>query len=224
MTVTLVFLALLLAIFVGWLLSRTLNVQPWAAGCPPQAEADRLPKIFTTPRVGLAVFLAVITSLFALTISAYGMRMHPGMASDWISVPIPRILWFNTTILVLGSTALQWAWHAAARHQQAALRQALLAGGVLTLAFIAGQALAWSQLNAGGYSLTANPANSFFYFVTALHAAHLLGGLVAWIKTARRVWRGAAPGEVRTSVELCAWYWHYLLVIWVILFGLLLVT
>ena len=100
----------------------------------------------------------------------------------------------------------------------------LLAGGASTVAFLAGQLWAWRQLDAAGYYLTTNPANAFFYFLTALHALHLLGGLWVWGATAVRVQRGAAVRDVRLRVELCAIYWHFLLMVWLILFGLLLLT
>ena len=55
-------------------------------------------------------------------------------------------------------------------------------------------------------------------------AAIVLGGLVAWGRTTLKLWRGFEVGDVHLSVELCAIYWHFLLVIWLVLFGLLLLT
>jgi len=72
-----------------------------------------------------------------------------------------------------------------------------------------------------GYALTDNPANAFFYLLTGLHGLHLVGGLWVWSRTTLRVWRGF---EVTLSVELCTTYWHALLLIWVVLYGLLLTT
>ena len=60
--------------------------------------------------------------------------------------------------------------------------------------------------------------------MTALHALHLLGGLVAWVRTSAKVRRGDALDKVRLSVELCAVYWHFLLVIWLVMFALMLFT
>ena len=103
------------------------------------------------------------------------------------------------------------------------VRDGLLAGGVLALAFLAGQLLAWRQLDAAGYFLASNPANSFFYLLTAVHGLHVLGGLVALARAiGQGVARSATPIEVRLSVELCAIYWHFLLFVWLVLFALLL--
>ena len=171
--------------------------------------------------VGLGVFLAVATSLFALSISAYLMRRD---GADWRPLTQPMVLWFNTAMLIFGSVFFQRARNAAKSGQIGGVRLGLLAGGVFTFVFLTGQLLAWQQLNAAGYFLTANPANAFFYLLTALHGLHVLGGLWVWARTTVKVQRGAAVGEVRLSVELCTVYWHFLLVVWLVLFGLLLFT
>lgn len=222
MTITLIAIVIMLALFLGWVLSQSFNVKPWVAAAPTASTLDRLPEFFTPQRVGLIVFLGAITSLFALTISAYAGRMHS--SHDWVAVPTPTLLWVNTALLILGSLFLHRGWRAAAAHNTRGLKRGLTLGGILTIAFVTGQFLVWQQLYAGGHYLTANPANSFFYLITALHGAHLLGGLVAWGTTMAKVWRGVEPARVRTSMELCTVYWHYLLVIWAVLFGLVAFT
>lgn len=224
MTVTLVFLAVMMALFGGWLFSHSFGARPWEALPAGSADArqDRLPPSATASRVGLAVLLAVVTSLFALTISAYLMRME--MSHDWRPLPTPGLLWWNTAALAMGSLALQWAWVAARRGQAEALRRGLILGGLCTLGFVFGQALVWRQLQQAGYYMASNPANAFFFLLTTLHVLHLLGGLVAWARTLLRARRGATPGELRAAVELCALYWHYLLAVWIVLFALVLST
>ncbi|PWG64646.1 cytochrome c oxidase subunit 3 [Spiribacter halobius] len=222
MTVTLVFLALLMAGFAGWLVSQSVNVRPWVAG-PLAAEAVPPERVLRTGRLGLAVFLAVVTSLFALAISAYLMRMEHG--ADWRALPEPGLLWVNSACLVLASLALQRAWGSAARGGGRELKRSLAVGGALTVLFVAGQLLAWRQLVDAGYYLTANPANAFFMFLTALHAAHLIGGLLVWARLLRRARAGTTtPTQLAEGVGLCALYWHYLLLLWAILFALLLAT
>ena len=77
---------------------------------------------------------------------------------------------------------------------------------------------------AAGFFLASNPANSFFSLITAVHGLHMLGGLVALARTAGKMWRGLSVEKLRLSVELCAIYWHFLLVVWLLLFALLLHT
>ncbi|UYG09425.1 cytochrome oxidase subunit III [Halomonas sp. M4R1S46] len=219
MTLTLVLMAVLMGGIALWLFRQSLHVQPWVAESGPGRS---VPAPMTAPRTGLGVFLAVVTSVFSLTISAYLMRRE--MGADWRSLTMPGVIWVNSALLVLASLALQLAWRAAGHGQEGRLWRALLAGGGLTLAFVAGQCVAWVRLEAAGYYLAANPANAFFYLLTVLHALHLLGGLVAWGRVLVRARGGTPAVQLRPSVELCALYWHFLLLVWGVILGLVLAT
>ncbi|RWM76473.1 MAG: cytochrome-c oxidase [Mesorhizobium sp.] len=218
MSVILVFL-LVIAGFTGWWLShQRLMAKPWleqgVIGDIIGPEGSTLP----TAKIGLGVFLAVVGCLFALFTSAYFMRMA---LSDWQALPLPRVLWFNTGVLVLSSIALQCASVAARRGQIDTVRLGLVTAGLTALAFLVGQLVAWRELTADGYLLTANPANSFFYLITGMHGLHILGGLVALSRTIAGAWNGTRPERLRLSVELCAMYWHFLLFVWLAIFALL---
>ena len=207
-----------IAVIAGWWLShQRLTAKPWLEegeiGDLPGERPSLLPA-----RIGLGVFLAVVGSLFALVTSAYLMRMD---LPDWRTVPIPTLLWFNTGVLVLSSVTLQLAQVAARYEDRDVVIAGLLAGAVSAVTFLAGQLLAWQELRNAGYFLTANPANSFFYLITGLHGLHLLGGLVALGRTIAKAFSGLALPQLRLSVELCTTYWHFLLLVWLILFGLL---
>jgi cytochrome c oxidase subunit 3 len=149
---------------------------------------------------------------------------------DWRPLQDPSLLWFNTGLLVLGSIALQLARGAARRENLDSLRLSLTTGGALTIAFLIGQLVAWQQLTDAGYFITTNPADAFFYILTGLHGLHMLGGLWFWARACLSVWRKLETSpvmeitNVRLRVELCSVYWHYLLLIWLLLFGLLLST
>jgi cytochrome c oxidase subunit III len=206
------------AIIAWWLSRQRLTAKPWlevgTIGEVPDTGASSLP----AATIGLGVFLAVVSSLFALFISAYFMRMQ---VADWTEMPAPKLLWFNTGVLILSSVALQYAQVAARRGRIEDVGDGLIAGGLFAFTFLVGQIFAWRQLNAAGYFLAANPANAFFYLFTGLHGLHLLGGLVALGRSIDKVWRGFEVKEVRLSVRLCAAYWHFLLALWLVLFTLL---
>ena len=120
---------------------------------------------------------------------------------------------------------MQWARSAVTRSRAANARDALLLGGLLTLGFLAGQLFAWRELLGLPLFDARNPAIAFFYLLTAVHAMHLLGGLFVWARTLVRLRRKDIELiDVRLSVELCAVYWHYLLLVWLVLFALLLAT
>ena len=200
---------------------KTLMTKPWEDQ-PGTVEILQGGVVSMPPeRIGLWTFLAVATSVFGLFVVAYNFRVE---LDDWVSVPKPAVLWLNTVMLILGSVALQWARVASTEDNLKTVRVGLIAGGVFSLAFLVGQLVAWQQLTATGYFMTANPANSFFYLITALHGVHVLGGLWVWAKTSVKVLRGSTIEDLSLSVELCTVYWHYLLIVWAVLFGLLLST
>ncbi len=221
MTIILLCLAVIMAVVVWWLVRQTLNVKPWVEQRQLTAAHGGHGLSLPPLKVGLGVFMAVATSLFALSVSAYLMRKE---GADWRPLAQPMVLWFNTAMLVFGSVFFQRAHSAAQSGRIDGVRLGLLAGGAFTVVFLGGQLWAWQQLNAAGYFLKTNPATAFFYLLTALHGLHLLGGLWVWAKTAVKLQRGAAVDAVRLSVELCTVYWHFLLVIWLVLFGLLMFT
>ena len=218
MNITFLFLAVIAAIVAWWLAQQRLTAKPWlGAGLIGDTGTSSLP----AAKIGLGVFLAVVGCLFTLLISAYTMRMEMG---EWRPAPVPKLLWLNTGVLIVSSGALQWAQVAARRGKMGGVKGGLLAGGGMALAFLAGQLIAWRQLDAAGYYLTANSAAAFFYLITGVHGLHILGGLVALGRTMDKAWRGLKLDQMRLSVELCATYWHFLLFVWLVLFSLLLLT
>jgi cytochrome c oxidase subunit 3 len=197
--------------------------KPWATAEGGDATLNESESFsMPTEKVGLWVFLSAITVLFTLLIISYGGRMTLG--TDWRPLPDPWLLWPNTALLVLSSVFLQRARVSARRGQMDGVRTRLLAAGGFSFAFLAGQLFASYELIGLGYFASTNPANAFFYLLTGMHAVHLIGGLVAWARTNAKVRRGVEARQVALSIELCAIYWHFLLLVWLILFSLMLMT
>jgi len=220
-TIALGFLAIILATLLGWLLKQTFNVQPWVAESVGEA-AHEGPLGNNSKLIALLTLLAVVTSFFALIMSAYALRME---LNDWVPLTEPQLLWVNTVMLIAASAVFQWTRNAAINGEQNRLQPGLLITGVLTLGFIVGQFVAWQQLQNSGEFITSNPSNAFFYFLTGAHAVHIVGGMYVWARATLKVVLGNADAEgIRRSIELCTIYWHFLLLVWLILFGLLLST
>jgi cytochrome c oxidase subunit 3 len=205
-----------------------LTEKPWLTA---QGRIDDLHEgvAFSLQRAELAlrVFLAVVTVLFLLLIVAYAERM---VHEDWRPAPPLRLLWLNTAMLVVSSAALQWAKVAADRAERLPLARrremehvkwGLTAAGVFGSAFLGGQTVAWWQLNSMPLFDITQPAIAFFCLITGLHALHMLGGLLAWGVTTARMDDDVDLSRLRLSIKLCAVYWHFLLVVWLVLFGLL---
>jgi cytochrome c oxidase subunit III len=228
MSLTVAYAALTTGIIVWLVLVSKLRVRPWeqqVAAPDGSGFSGLAPK-----RIGLWIFLAVITSLFGLFLSAYYMRMgHGGHAGhgggDWTAVRDPSILWINTLVLIVGSLAMQSARAAVTRGKLDQTRLRLFAAGLLTAAFLIGQMVAWRQLRLSEVFSPGNPAVAFFYVLTAVHGLHLLGGLFVWTRTlARSMKKDIEAIDLRLSVELTTVYWHYLLLVWLGLFAVLLST
>jgi cytochrome c oxidase subunit 3 len=218
MSVTLLLLAIIGTIIAWWMAGQRLTSKPWLEASPVQAATAPEDPPAPAIRIGLYLFLGVAAALFSLFISAYVMRMA---SSDWWGMPVPRLLWVNTGLLAASSVALQWAKHQAHHGQMKHLRPALATGLLLAVLFLAGQVEAWRQLNAAGYVLADNPANSFFYLLTGLHGLHVLGGLVVTGRTAVAAFSNDVPQtQLRLRIDLCTLYGHFMLAIWLVLFAL----
>ncbi len=213
--------AIVIALFVGvavWFaVASRLTAKPWEN----REQPGDVGAIHTSPaRIGLWLFMAVVTSLFSLFLSAYSMRMHQSIG--WCHLTIPSILWVNTLMLIAASVAMQLASSAVGRGQRQFAKVALIGAGVLSIGFLAGQMLAWQAVGPSLYFIQGSPAIAFFYVLTIAHGLHLVGGLYVLGRASLRFAGGAELIDLRQSLSLCAIYWHFLLLVWLAVFGVLL--
>lgn len=182
-------------------------------------------------KTGLHLLMAAMSSMFFLFLLSYILRSQ---VSDWEALSEPwqplaqtGQLWFNTALLVVASISLELARRSIRQPERGHSRELLMLAGLSSIGFLVGQLVFWNFLTTRGFFADSNPANAFFFLLTGLHAVHLVGGLVAWIVATVRLERERRePTEdglalTRLSVELCATYWHFLLVVWMLLFALL---
>ena len=201
---------------------QLLTQKPWD---PAQAKIDNMHDGKTLNlskgKLGLRYIMVVSSIFFSLFIVTYSDRL---VYADWQQMPEPFLLWFNTLILFISSAFFISAQTAAKNNQFAKVKQKLLIIGCLACVFLLGQLFVWLQLINLGYYVSTNPANAYFYVFTALHGLHLIGGLVYWFITIRKVWipSDIVVANAKHTVDLCAIYWHFLLAVWVVLFGLML--
>lgn len=201
---------------------QILKQKPWD---PSQAKIDNMHEGGTinlsTGKLGLRFIMFVSTIFFCLFIVTYSDRM---IYPDWQRMSEPWLLWINTIVLFFSSMVFVSAQIASKNNQFQIVKNRLLLIGFLAVAFLIGQLLVWQQLIANGFYVSTNPSNAYFYVFTALHGLHLLGGLVYWYLTIKKVWNASdiVISKVKHTVDLCAIYWHFLLAVWVVLFGLML--
>lgn len=168
---------------------------------------------------GIWLALASILMFFMALTSAFIVRK--GLSTDWVGFDWPRILWWNTAVLLASSFTLEQARRALGRGTLLGFQRWWGITTVLGLVFLAGQVVAWRELAAVGVYLATNPSSSFFYLLTATHGVHLGGGLVALAYVGLRQRPAGARVSRETATNATAIYWHFLGALWVFLFLLL---
>ena len=194
-------------------------------------------------RLGMLVALTPILMLFVSFTSAYVVRqglptLDPrtnNLIRDWIPVALPRLLLLNTFVLLVSSLSMelarrqlqnQVALAAVSPVSADALRSKMRMPWLgitlfLGLAFLFGQWTAWQQLAANGFYVATTPSSSFVYLLTGTHAAHLLGGVLALLIAgiASLLHRSLKTRSI--VVDVTAWYWHFMAVLWIYIFCLM---
>jgi cytochrome c oxidase subunit 3 len=198
-------------------------------------------------RLGVAIGLIGIFMLFLSFTTAFLLREKIGSFNpqtnthirDWKPIWVPTgLLFFNTSLLVLSSLTLQRARRQA--FQQAAESVAAVIPGVkwhnefrlpwlaativLAAGFVTGQVIAWRELMTRGIYMQGTPSSSFFYVVTAMHAVHLLGGIVALLYAASVVHRRQGLERRRVVLDATGLYWHSMTILWIYILFLLVVV
>jgi len=166
-------------------------------------------------KFALWLFIVSIIMIFASLTSAFIVKQGEG---SWLEYNLPGMFWFTTAIIVISSILLQWGYFAARDNQFKKLGMLLSMTTVLGLVFLAGQWLSWGQLVARGVYFVGNPAGSFVYVLTGLHAFHLVTGLVFLLVVLVSALKRRVHSGNLVRMEMCVTYWHFLGALWVYLF------
>jgi cytochrome c oxidase subunit 3 len=176
---------------------------------------------------GVWVGIAAITMSFAAYSSALIVRQ--GANPDWQHFTLPRILFFNTLVVLASSASLYLGRpRSPATVDRSGTVTAVDAPHLnwlyLTIGFgflfLVGQIVASRNLVDQGITLASGPSSSFFYLLTAMHGLHLLGGLAGLLYVVYRVRRSTTERAVR-AFRAASLYWHFMTVLWMYLFALL---
>jgi len=183
-------------------------------------------------RLGLLVGLIGIVMVFISFTSAYVVRqglptLDPStntLTRDWFSVRLPGLLLLNTIVLVVSSGSVELARRRALQDVRNDVERGIpwLALTVLLgVSFLVGQWTVWQKLAASGLYLSTNPSSSFVYLLTGTHAVHVLGGVLALLVACGAALSRRATESRAIIVDVAAWYWHFMAVLWVYIFCLL---
>lgn len=197
-------------------------------GFPPTAPRDSDgggrprgpdPSAVIRYKLGVWVGIAGIVMVFAAFTSALVVRS--GLGGDWAPIEIPQILWLSTALLLASSFTIEKAKRLLRKDAKEGLRLWLGITLALGALFIVSQWIGWQALAADGIYVASNPSSSFFYLLTAAHAAHILGGVLALSYAVFRAWSPAVWVTRQATVEATAIYWHFMDGLWVYLLLLL---
>jgi len=174
-------------------------------------------------RVGMWATIIAVSTVFVTMAIAYTVRSRN--PSFWNPVQLPRILWASTAILLASSVTCEASRRAVRAENLVRHRVWLAVTLSLGCMFLSTQLRAWEQLHAEGVFVAENPHSFFLYLFTAVHAMHLVVGLILlWYLFMRSVlpfWRDANAARRSELADAGALYWHFMDGIWIGLFALL---
>ncbi|NJL84126.1 MAG: heme-copper oxidase subunit III [Chloroflexaceae bacterium] len=169
---------------------------------------------------GLLIFLVSESLMFGGLFMVY--LIYRGSAQQWppegteVELLLPTI---NTLILVSSSFVIHLGDAAIKKGQVAGLRLWYVVTALMGIIFLGGQVYEYLTL---GYGLTTNIFANCFYLMTGFHGLHVFVGVLLILGV---LWRSREPNHYsptkHTGVEMAEIYWHFVDVIWVILFTLL---
>lgn len=168
--------------------------------------------------------LLVVLMTFGGLIGAY-VVIATNRAIEWAPFNLPIQVWISTAIILASSVTYELFARAVEARSLDRSRKFLIATTVLGGIFIASQLIAWVELVNRGFYMRGNPYAGFFYILTAAHAIHVLGGMIALGAILRRSWYPAVNDTEQTYrvnvARAVGWYWHLMGGLWVVLFLLL---
>jgi cytochrome c oxidase subunit 3 len=196
-------------------------------------------------RLALLLALSSVSVLFVtLTVIVMLMRHGTGMLDahsgnfiqEWIPMDLPiGLLMLNTVVLLTSSVTIEMARRSVAREMVLAPVRSIPGIALdrefgipwlsitiaLGLVFLFGQWAAWKALQDQGFHMFSGVPSPFFFILTGAHALHLAGGLaVLFYAGVISLIRGRVEHR-RIVIEVAAWYWHFMGVLWIYIFVLL---
>ena len=187
----------------------------------PVAEEPKLTLSMHPKKFALWLFLVTVMMIFAAFTSAYIVRQSEG---NWLEFDLPQSFWITSVIILLSSITMHWAYYSAKRDQIRNVKVAMGITVVLGVAFLVGQFVAWGDLVDMNVFFVGNPAGSFVYVLSGLHAAHLISGVIVLLITLVSAIRYKIHAKRMDQIEMCATYWHFLDGLWLYLFVFLLLN
>ncbi|SHM57823.1 cytochrome c oxidase subunit 3 [Cyclobacterium lianum] len=184
-------------------------------------EGAEQPLSMHPKKFALWLFIVSVVMIFAGMTSAYIVRQSEG---NWLEFDLPDIFWYTSAIIILSSISMHRAYLAAKKDDFNTLKISLIITTVLGIGFLVGQWYSWVALVAQDVYFVGNPAGSFMYVFTGLHAIHLISGVIFLIIVLISSLRNKIHSQNLPQMEMCVTYWHFLGGLWLYLFMFLLLN
>ncbi len=172
----------------------------------------------STQKSAVIIIFGIATVLFSLVFSSYLYTIPPEQDTRYLLKP--NLLWINTIILFFVTYFFGKVTKDLNKKDTIKIKKNLIIVGVLSYLFLIGQTIFWIQLMKNGNYVSTNTYFSSFYFFTALHGLHLLGGLFFWGKVTSRVLKlkNEKILDEEKNISALSLYWTYLLIVWIFFF------
>jgi len=161
--------------------------------------------------------MASIIMMFGAFTSAYIVREASG---NWLEFSIPQQFYISTLVIILSSLCAHFAYTSFLKGNAQMYRTLLVLALVLGIVFLVFQVIGWYALSDKGIYLNGNPSGSFFYLISGVHAAHVIGGIAALFVGVMQSF--AQPHFVsekrKLRFQLMNSYWHFVDILWIYLF------
>ena len=164
------------------------------------------------------VVFGMSTVLFTLVLTGYLYSIPTSQDTRYLLQP--NLLWLNTLVLLFVAYFFKKITKDLKNNKFEKIKSNLLIVGFLSYIFLFGQIFFWFQLMESGKFVSTNSYFTSFYFFTALHGLHLLGGLLFWGKVCSKILKLEKEKIIdeKEKVEALSLYWMFLLIIWLVFF------
>lgn len=160
--------------------------------------------------------------MFGSLTSAYIVREAAG---NWLEFRVPDIFFLSTAVMLFSSLTLHGSYTAFRKNREAPYKWLLGFTLLLGITFVILQYQGWMRLYDIGVVLDGNPGGSFFYVISGIHVAHVIGGIFALCTACLHAYSlSFKPTEKRRRrFQLVTHYWHFVDFLWLYLFLFLLI-
>jgi cytochrome c oxidase subunit 3 len=188
---------------------------------------EREPSFASAGTVGMVLFLAALGMLFTASLVAFVFIRYGSKSPPAGAIHLPNELWLSTLLVICVSIALGVATRQLREGRHRASRNSLTAALAFAAGFLTVQAPALVKLLEQHQHLRATGLHLYglIFFLVLLHAAHVVGGMIALVYVTVKAHRGGyerrGGGGAKNPIRMTTLYWHFLDMVWIVMFTLL---